>query len=685
MCKKLIYLVVFVLVLGVAGNASADLVAHWKLDEGSGNTVYDSGTSGNDGTFESDPQWVAGYYGGALEFDGTDDNIDCGNDDSFNITDEITLSAWINITQRPDVESWYTIPWKENAYSMYLYGADSTLTTLCADFWLDTGRADIWDGPDIDIPPNHWTHIAVTFNGTDFEFYVNGERDHTQNQPGTIEISEINFLFTQAGSNFEGLIDDVRLYNRALTQAEILAAMEGGEAYPYALGPVPENGSLYMDTWVNLSWRAGDYAVSHDVYVGENFEDVDAGAESTFQGNQTETFYGIGFGSTYPDGLVPGTTYYWRIDEVNDAEPNSPWKGDIWSFSIPPKTAYFPDPADGAETVSPDVQLSWTAGFGAKIHYIVFGEDFDEVNNAETGVLHGNTTYNPGPLKLAKTYYWRVDESDGAETIKGEVWSFTTLGAASGANPANGAVNVKPSVILRWDAGSVAASHEVYFGMDADAVKNATTASPEHKGPRALGEESYDPGELLLNSTYFWRIDEVNGVNPDSPWAGKVWSFTIGDFFVIDDFEDYDVGNNEIWWAWKDGLGYAAHDNEPAYLGNGTGSAVGDETTASYTEEIIVHSGLQSMPFSYDNNKVGYAMYSEVELMLNTTRDWTEEDFVTLTIWFRGESNNDAEPLYVTIANNTGAPVIVVHDDPVAAQIDEWTEWIIPLQTLTDQ
>ena len=78
-------------------------------------------------------------------------------------------------------------------------------------------------------------------------------------------------------------------------------------------------------------------------------------------------------------------------------------------------------------------------------------------------------------------------------------------------------------------------------------------------------------------------------------------------------------------------------------------------------------------------------MYSEVELMLNTTRDWTEEDFATLTIWFRGESNNDAEPLYVAIANNTGAPVIVVHDDPLAAQIDEWTEWIIPLQTLADQ
>jgi hypothetical protein len=197
-------------------------------------------------------------------------------------------------------------------------------------------------------------------------------------------------------------------------------------------------------------------------------------------------------------------------------------------------------------------------------------------------------------------------------------------------------VDVSPTHVLTWDAGAVAASHEVYFGTDTNAVKNATTASTEYKGPRALGEESYDPGKLTLNTTYYWRIDEVNGINPDSPWAGNVWSFTTGDFFVIDDFEDYDVGNNEIWWSWKDGLGYVAHDNEPAYPGNGTGAAVGDETTDSYTEETIVHGGSQSMPFFYDNNKQGYANYSEAELTLTAQRNWTEEGVAELSIWFRG-------------------------------------------------
>ncbi|HCO92772.1 MAG TPA: hypothetical protein DIU00_02275, partial [Phycisphaerales bacterium] len=406
---------------------------------------------------------------------------------------------------------------------------------------------------------------------------------------------------------------------------------------PQAKNPSPYDGAMYSDTWVTLEWSPGDFAASHDVYIGDNFDDVNDGTADTFIGNQTLNFIIAGFpGYPYPEGLVPGSTYYWRIDEVNEVEPNSPWKGFVWSFTVPPKTAYSPDPADGAENADLNVQLMWTAGFGAKLHYIVFGEDFDEVNNAAAGTPHGTTTYTPGPLKLAKTYYWRVDEFDGAGTYKGNVWIFTTLGAVSGPNPVDGAVDVNPARILTWDAGAVATSHEVYFGTDADAIANATTASPEYKGSKALGEESYDPGLLTLNTAYYWRIDEVNGTNPDSPWASNVWSFTTGDFFVIDDFEDYDAGDNQIWFSWYDGLG-AGTPGTPGHIpGNGTGSAVGDETTASYTEESIVHGGNQAMPIAYDNNKQGFARYSEAELTLSTVRDWTAEGVAELSIWFHG-------------------------------------------------
>ena len=412
-----------------------------------------------------------------------------------------------------------------------------------------------------------------------------------------------------------------------------------GGAIEQAHSPDPADGALVEDTWASLNFLPGDFAASHDIYMGENFDDVNDAIQDSdlFHGNTTSLFFIAGFpGNPYPEGLVSGTTYYWRIDEVNEADPNSPWKGNVWSFSIPPKTAYNPDPADNAELMPVNATLSWTAGFDAKVHYIVFGEDFDEVNNAAVGTPHGSTTYNPGPLKLAKTYYWRVDEFDAADTHKGEVWSFTTVGAVGGPNPANGAEGVSATSILTWNAGAIAASHEVYFGMDADAVKNATNASPEYKGPKALGDESYDPGELMLGTTYYWRIEEVNGVNPDSPWAGNVWSFTTGDFFVLDDFETYNVNENQIWYAWHDGLGYGMQGIPPFFAGNGTGAAVGDETTASFTEETIVNGGLQSMPLSYDNNKQGYAKYSEAEFTLSNVRDWTAEGLAELSIWFRG-------------------------------------------------
>ncbi|MHC4727921.1 MAG: hypothetical protein ACYS17_11915, partial [Planctomycetota bacterium] len=175
-----------------------------------------------------------------------------------------------------------------------------------------------------------------------------------------------------------------------------------------------------------------------------------------------------------------------------------------WSFAIPPKTAYAPDPADGAESVGVDGTLSWTPGFGAKLHTPYFGETFDEVDNATGGQAQGTMTFAPGTLKMAKTYYWRVDEFDIVETHKGNVWSFTTEGAVGSPNPANGAVDVTQTPTLTWAPG-LGASHEVYFGADA--------ASLELKGSGNLGSESSEPGQLEWNTTYYWRIDEANNAN----------------------------------------------------------------------------------------------------------------------------------------------------------------------------
>jgi len=244
-------------------------------------------------------------------------------------------------------------------------------------------------------------------------------------------------------------------------------------------------------------------------------------------------------------------------------------------------------------------------------------------------------------------------------------------------NPPNGATGVRMTATLSWRAGDNAASHQVYFGTDADAVRNATTASPEYKGSKALGSESYGPGKLAWFTTYYWRVDEANNVHPDSPWIGNIWSFTTGDFLVVDDFELYndlnpeEEGSNRIFNTWIDGYDQPTNGSQIGY------------TDPPFCEQSIVHSGRQSMPLFYDNS--GPAYYSEATLPLTYPRDWTEEGVKILTLWFYGDPANVAESMYVAVANATGPVAVVYHDNPDAALIDTWTDWNIDLTEFSNQ
>jgi len=674
MSKKLIYLISFVLVLGlvltgVAKAADPDLVGSWRFDEGSGTTAFDSSGNGNDGNVVGDALWVPGKFGGALEFNGSNTSV---------------VAPFIPLDSRSFTITMWVNPVLYTSEQVVFSQTESRTTNVSMHYRIygpGSGRIRMgFYSNDLDttttLDENNWYHITFwyDFENQNRRIYVNGVQEAEASATPYLGASGDTVIGSWGTDQwFRGIIDDVRIYSRALTDAEILGVISGGGAeYPFASASDPADGVYHPDTWVNLSWRAGDFAVSHDVYFGDNFDDVNDSAESTFQGNQPATYFVAGFpGFLYPDGLIPGTTYYWRIDEVNDTEPNSPWKGNVWSFTVPPKTAYLPDPADGDESVDLDARLSWTAGFGAKLHTVYFGENFDDVSSAAGGLPQGATTYTPGTLKLAQTYYWRVDEFDAIETHKGDVWSFTTEGAVGNPNPSNGAVDVKQTQIITWSPSVFAASHEVYFGTDEDAVKNADTGSPEYKGTRDLGAESYDPGILEWDSTYYWRIDEVNNTNPDSPWPGILWSFTTANFLVVDDFESYndldpaDPDSNRIFNAWLDGY------DDPT-----NGSLVGYDTPP-FAEQTIVHSGNQSMPLFYDNS-VGY---SEATLTLIYPRDWTEKGVNTLTIWFRGISDNAVETLYVALNGSA----VVNNDNPDAAQMGEWTRWNIDLQAFADQ
>ena len=691
MCKKLFYFVSLILVLSIAGNAMAQIdpatvdTGHvYLFDDVSGGQLQDDSANSNTGTIVGDPQVVAGLKGNALQFDGVDDGINIPDSQFINTTNgPFPNRTVIAVFKCDDVT-------KQEKQTVFEEGGRTRgLTIYVFDGEVYVGG---WNRAEYDWNPGSWISTpinsnqwyAVTFvirDGAEaveddkFEMWMDGNligkapggQIHNHSNDNSIGYTIENNVFhdddgSGSGWYFGGMIDEVWILNAALTETELGAFV--GKVWPFAWGPTPADGDMHSDIWVNVTWEPGGFAVSHDVYFGENFDDVNSGAEGTFQGNQAGMDFIAGFpGFAFPDGLVPGTTYYWRVDEVNDAEPNSPWKGNVWSLSIPPKTAYFPDPADGAESVDPDGKLSWTAGFGAILHYAYFGNNFDDVSNAAGALPLGDATYDPGPLKMAKTYYWRIDEFDAISTHKGDVWSFTTEGAVQSVNPSNGAVDITQTPILTWAPG-LGASHEIYFGTDA--------ASLELKGSGNLGSESFEPGQLEWNTTYYWRIDEANNANADSPWTGPLWNFTTANFLIIDDFESYndldenEPGSNRIYLAWIDGF------ESPSV----NGSVVGN-FDPPFAEQTIVHGGLQSMPMAYDNT-VGK---SEATLTLTSNRDWTVNGVNTLTIWYRGGSANAAEPMYVAL-DDTAA---VTNDNPDAAQATAWIQWNVDLQAFADQ
>ncbi|MHC4595000.1 MAG: discoidin domain-containing protein [Planctomycetota bacterium] len=185
-----------------------------------------------------------------------------------------------------------------------------------------------------------------------------------------------------------------------------------------------------------------------------------------------------------------------------------------------------------------------------------------------------------------------------------------------------GTIDEPADVTLGFRPGREAATHDVYFGIDEQAVIDGTAAVT------TVTEASHGPLSLDLGKTYYWRVDEVNEAESPATWQGKLWDFTTQEYFVVDDIESYndldpgDPNSNRIFLKWLDGYGVATN-----------GSVVGYENPP-FCEQTIIHSGEQSMPLAYDNS--GTARYSEATLTLSSGRNWTVRGAGALSLWFKG-------------------------------------------------
>ncbi|MHC4153726.1 MAG: LamG domain-containing protein [Planctomycetota bacterium] len=292
---------------------------------------------------------------------------------------------------------------------------------------------------------NDWYHVALVWDGEFVTFYVNGEQSQDL---GPNSVSQIPFEGpigdsstalgigciirnnesppTNSGQFFQGRIDEVRISDDALDPNFFL--LYGLAENAKRPNPTNYSENLCPDEVV-LCWTPGVYAAEHDVYLGTDFDEVkDANTNSgVYQTTQDV--------NCWPTGLLDwGQTYYWRIDEVNDANT---WKGETWQFTTNDRTSYDPVPADEQTKVPLEQALEWHPGCLASSHDVYIGTDFNDVNDATTA-FHPNVDYNnvsvsscdpPGDFEYFTVYYWRVDDVNGGNRWKGEVWSFRSESA----------------------------------------------------------------------------------------------------------------------------------------------------------------------------------------------------------------------------------------------------------------
>jgi hypothetical protein len=408
---------------GASADTSTRLVSYWKLDEGTGLVATDS-VGGNDGKLQGDATWTDGFLGGAILLDGNGDYIDCGNKPAFNITDAVTLAAWVQARGDFAYPDWSGIIMRGgpniDTFALYYNGPTKQLgfkTTGTTPNWFATGAnttTALFDGD--------WHHVAATYDGATKTVYLDGAVVGTAASTGKIETSTGRLLLGAGRDTnpptlyLAGRIDDARLYNRGLSAADVK------ELVPpkvQARKPDPANGAVGVTTPL-FRWTPGDTAVLHNVYVGKNPDLSPANLAGPRQ--PIAMFW-------YVPGLDPGVTYYWRVDEI-EANGTTIHAGNVWSFTTQALTAYQPNPADGTMDASPTPTLVWQPGQAAIKHHVYFSDSLDAVKQRAAGADKGVVTdasFAPGALAGATTYSWAVDELVAGGTIQaGQVWTFTT-------------------------------------------------------------------------------------------------------------------------------------------------------------------------------------------------------------------------------------------------------------------
>ena len=413
MGKRPICLISLWFVLSSAVSVRADLIAHWKLDDGTGTTARDSAGKGYDGTLIGGPEWIAGTDGGALSFNGAGDYVDFGNPADWPAGKAPrTLCGWGMTDSVAAGYRWMAAYGSANTGQAMFIGMNGRMLVVGGYGGDDITVDSVWE-------VGEWFHVGLTYDGTTAKAYVNGREAGTLSKSWDLVLSRAHLgrQVNDAAEFWDGAVDDVRLYDRVLTAAEIKALVPPKLK---ARKPIPADGATGV-TQPLLQWTPGEKVQWHNVYLGTS---PDLTAADLVGVKLPFAMY------WHLAGLTPGVTYYWRVDEL---EPDgvTVHTGDVWRLTTAPLKAFDPVPADGARFEDVDVTLAWTPGVSAVSHDVYFGTDEAAVAGGAGDTFKGNQvikTYEATGLTAGTTYFWRVDEVEKSGTKQpGSVWRFRTL------------------------------------------------------------------------------------------------------------------------------------------------------------------------------------------------------------------------------------------------------------------
>jgi len=488
----------------------------------------------------------------------------------------------------------------------------------------------------------------------------------------------------------------------AIPAEHFTALIRDPEPLFMASNPKPADGAVDV-TDPLFEWSPSPSAVLHDIYFGTN---PDPGA-AEYKGPMPVAMY------FHLEPLVPGETYYWRIDEIEAT--GALRTGAVWSFSVMPLEAHFPSPADGAQEVDAAPTASWTAGQGAVSQVVYFGADEALVAAGDASVLaaeQAETTLALADLDGFATYYWRVDQVDAAGTVAaGPVWSFSTVNY----------VPVATALTLDYDNSVDPFVSAAVIDTPGDWTANGVS----DLFIRFQGAEGMVGG---------FTVDEPNGIYEVSGAGNDIWGNSDqfqyvyktlnGDATMVARVTSNGEGSNQ--WA-KGGVmiraslaGGSTHAFMPITAGGGNGASFqrrieadlassnndsGDVVAPPYWvkleragDDFSGYISADGEAWTQLGEAVTIAMADPVYIGLAVTSHQSGEvrtftfDSVSSTGDVTGEfeteqigiAYNTPQPIYAAVEDAAGMVGVVSHPDPEATMITSSWSWKVPLSEFAD-